>query len=81
MPPKKKGKKKGPAKPKEKPDQNLKQQLDLTKHQLDLKIVENNDNKEISDNWKHKQLDSEYVHGGFSKQSKTLKMIVIFTLK
>ena len=68
MPPKKKGKKKGgPKTPKEKPDQNLKQQLDLTKHQLDIKIVENHDNKEISEIWKHKQLDSECVQGGFLK--------------
>merc|ERR1712048_656173 len=53
MPPKKKGKKK--------PDQNIKQQLDLTKHQLDIKIIENNENKEHVEKWKNKQLNSENV--------------------
>jgi len=62
MPPKNKGKKKGgDKKPKEKPDQNIKQQLDLTKHQLDIKIVENNENKDLVNNWKGKQLDSENI--------------------
>ena len=63
MPPKtKKGKKKGgDKKPKEKPDQNIKQQLDLTKHQLDIKIIENNENKEHVEKWKNKQLNSENV--------------------
>ena len=59
MPPKKKGKKKSDKKPKEKPEQNLKQQLDLTKHQLDIKILENNENRELANQWKTKQLDSE----------------------
>merc|ERR1712173_16871 len=62
MPPKKKGKKKGgEKKAKEKPDQNIKQQLDLTKHQLDIKIIENNENKEHVEKWKNKQLNSENV--------------------